>query len=154
MIYRPVKSLVKLFGDEVNEVRKLYRRDKPAALFLIFVLAIYAGLLVLSRIPMPSPPPTIASPTTDPNQAGYPATIRNPQDNSARIAIMDGEFQTLFAGSEMPVYSPRGGTTVRIQSCDWGDPPCKELAYAVFPGQRWEVAQENPYPRVILIRSK
>jgi hypothetical protein len=147
MPYRPVKTRVTRFWDEVRAFREMYRHDKLAALFLALVLAIYAGIVVLPQIPRPGTPPTMASPIVEPNQAGYPATIRNPLANSVRIAVGDGEFETLHAGAEMPVYAPKGGTTVRLYSCG-GNLPCRERPYGILGGTRWEVVQEPPYPQV------
>lgn len=148
------KTLVKRLEHELRDFLELYHRDKPAALFLILALAIYGGILGLPQIPRLGTSPTMASPRVDLNQAGYPAKIHNRLENSVPIAVGGDQFQTLHAGAEMPVDAPRAGTAVRIYSCGWGDPPCKELAYGIFPGQRWEVTQQHPYPRVVLIRSK
>lgn len=80
-----------------------------------------------------------------------PAEIINPLEVSVMIAVGNGSWKTVQAKGKMSVLPPTDGLVVRLHSCGWGTPDCKERQYPIFRGQQWKVAFEDPYPRIGLV---
>jgi hypothetical protein len=71
------------------------------------------------------------------------------------VAVGSGTWETVQAGGdEVLLTPPADGMVVRLHSCGWGTPDCRERQYPIFAGQLWEVAFEEPYPRIGLIMSE
>ena len=78
MTRRYVETIVERCWREIKKFRKMWEEDKPAAIFLVAVLAIYVGFIILPPILGPAIPPTMASPTVELDQENNAGKIRKP----------------------------------------------------------------------------